>query len=86
MTAGFAFDGFDTGGNSGFVNLVAFLTIRTGDFHLMGSGFRGSRFRVYGFEIIISYYCNPIKFFSNWFKSQRTDVREQKTEGRGQST
>jgi hypothetical protein len=34
--AGAAFSGFGTGGNSGWVYLVAFLTVRTGDFHSKG--------------------------------------------------
>ena len=40
MAAGLAFDLGDTGGNFSFVYPVIFLTVRTGDFHMVGSGFR----------------------------------------------
>ena len=47
MTAGFAFGGFDTCRDFGFVDIVDFLAVGTGDFHFgkrfKGSGFRGLR-------------------------------------------
>jgi hypothetical protein len=39
MTAGLAFGGCDTGRDFGRVDMVSFLTVRAGDFHLVGSGF-----------------------------------------------
>ena len=45
MTAGLAFGGCDTGRDFGRVDMVSFLTVRTGDFHLVGSGFTVQGFR-----------------------------------------
>ena len=68
LTTGCAFDCFDTGGNSGCVYLVAFLTVRTGDFHF-SERFNGSGFGAQGspdiglptlvFSTVLNF-CHPL--------------------------
>jgi hypothetical protein len=45
MTANFAFGGFDTRRDFVVADIIAFVAVRTNDFHLKGSGFRVQRFR-----------------------------------------